>query len=88
MTSTQTGNLSIYSGSGAGISFTNQGTLSHTGGSSSIYFPMFTNSGAISATSGTLYLGYPSTGYNSTNTASGTVTADGATTSPGESARA
>ncbi len=74
-----TGDLSIYSSGSAGAAITNQGTLTHTGGSSSIYAPTFTNSGAITATNGTLYLGYPNT-YNSTNTGTGTVTASGSST--------
>ena len=36
-TSSGTGEISIYPSSSAGTAFTNQGTLTHTGGSSSIY---------------------------------------------------
>jgi hypothetical protein len=75
---TATGEINIYSNGSAGIVFTNQGTITHTGGSSSIYLPTFNNAGTILATAGTLYLGYPSAGYNTTNT--GTVTANGTNT--------
>ena len=78
-TTTVTGEIQIYSNGSAGSAITNQGTITHTSGSSSIYAPTFTNSGSISATAGTLYLGYPNT-YNSANTSTGTVTADGAST--------
>jgi hypothetical protein len=75
-----TGDVSIYSSGSSGTSFTNQGIITYSGtNSGSIYAPTFINSGAISATSGTLYLGYPNT-YNSTNTSTGTVTANGSGT--------
>src|SRR5438477_456878 len=77
--SSATGEISIYASGSAGQSFTNQGTLTHTSGSGQIYAPTFINSGAIIATGGTLYLGYPNT-YNSTNTSSGTITANGSST--------
>jgi len=76
--STVTGAVNIYSDGSAGTGFTNQGTLNHTGGTGSIYAALFTNTGTITANAGTLYLGYPSVGYNTTNT--GTVTADGSGT--------
>jgi len=76
---TATGFLQFYSDGSAGTAFTNQGTLTQTIGSGNIYSLNFTNSGSITASGGTyLYLGYPSAGYNSTNT--GTVTSDGAGT--------
>jgi hypothetical protein len=77
-TTTATGVMNFYSDGSAGTAFTNQGTLNHTSGSGSIYSLNFINSGAITATAGTLYLGYPSAAYNTTNT--GTVVSDGSGT--------
>jgi hypothetical protein len=77
---TATGTVSIYSDGSAGTAITNQGTITHTSNTGSIYALNFTNDGAISASGGTLYLGYPSAGFISTNTANGTITTSGATT--------
>ncbi|MBL9215094.1 MAG: hypothetical protein JNG83_06425, partial [Opitutaceae bacterium] len=74
-----TGDISIYSDGSAGTSIINQGTLNHTGSSGQIYAPTFTNSGTINATAGTLYLNYPSAGYNATNTGSVTSSGSGTT---------
>src|SRR6185436_7711940 len=78
--SSATGEVSIYANGSSGTAFTNQGSITHTGGTGSIYAATFTNSGSITANAGTLYLGYPSAGYNSTNTSSGTITANGSGT--------
>ncbi|MBI5693289.1 MAG: PEP-CTERM sorting domain-containing protein, partial [Verrucomicrobia bacterium] len=77
-TSSITGDVSIYPSGSSGTAFTNQGTLTHTGGSSSIYAGTFTNSGTITANAGTLFLGSTSGSYSSAN--SGTVTANGSGT--------
>jgi fibronectin-binding autotransporter adhesin len=79
---TNQGTLNQTTGSGQiyAHTVTNSGTFSQTGGSTSIYADTFTNSGTISATTGTLYLGYPSAGYNTTNTSSGSITSDGSGT--------
>ncbi len=77
---TATGTVSIYSDGSAGTAITNQGAISHTAGSGSIYALNFTNDGGITASGGTLYLGYPSAGFISTNTANGTITSTGAGT--------
>jgi hypothetical protein len=76
--STGSGALYIYSDGSSGSAFTNAGTLTHTGGTGYLYAPTFTNSGAITATAGTLTFGTTSASYNSAN--SGTVTADGSST--------
>ncbi|HND60224.1 MAG TPA: PEP-CTERM sorting domain-containing protein [Opitutaceae bacterium] len=75
---TATGNLNFYSDGSVNTSFTNQGNLTHTSGSASIYASTFTNAGTITATSGTLYFGYPSASYSGTN--SGSLVADGSGT--------
>ncbi len=80
LATTATGSLSIYSDGSAGTAFTNAGTLTHTAGSGSIYAATFTNSGSILASAGTLYLGFPSAGYNSTNAPGGMITATGSGT--------
>jgi fibronectin-binding autotransporter adhesin len=79
---TNQGTLNQTTGSGQiyAHTVTNSGTFSQTGGSTSIYADTFTNSGTISATTGTLYLGYPSAGYNTTNTSSGSITSSGSGT--------
>ena len=76
---TNQGTLTNTSGSASitARTVTNSGSYVQTGGGGSIYADTFTNSGTISATNGTLYLGYPSAGYNSTNTANGSITANG-----------
>jgi hypothetical protein len=77
---TVTGHTSIYSDGSTGTTVTNLGTITHSGtGGASMYAQNFTNSGSITATDGTLFLNYPSTTYNFTNSASGTVTASNAT---------
>ncbi len=75
---TATGVLNFYSDGSANTSFTNQGNLTHTGGTASIYASNITNAGTITATAGTLYFGYPSAGYSGTN--SGNLVADGSGT--------
>jgi hypothetical protein len=67
-TSTITGDVSIYSDGSASTTVLNQGTLTHTGGSGQIYAASFTNAGSITANAGTLFLNYPSAGYNAVNT--------------------
>jgi len=76
---TLSGSFRIYGYNGATV--VNQGTINNTsnGSYSYLYAPTFTNAGTITATAGTLRLGSSSSGYNTTNT--GTVTADGSSTS-------
>jgi hypothetical protein len=78
---TGAGELNFRASSEPGVSFVNQGSLTHTSGYGQIYAPVFTNSGSILATGGSLDLGYPSYGYESpnyisTNLGGGTITAD------------
>ncbi|HYC72907.1 MAG TPA: PEP-CTERM sorting domain-containing protein [Opitutaceae bacterium] len=77
-----TGDITIYSDGSAGNFITNQGTITHNAASNSgqIYADLFTNEGAINATAGTLYLNYPSAGYDAANAEGGTVTASGSGT--------
>jgi hypothetical protein len=79
-TSTATGQVQIYSDGSNGSTITNQGSITHTGSYGYLYAPIFTNSGSILATGGTLNLGYYYNSYNLTNTSTGTITADGAST--------
>jgi hypothetical protein len=79
-TSTATGTVSIYASSEAGTAVTNLGTLTHTGGTGSLYARTFTNAGSITASAGTLYVGYPDATYVSTNTGTGAITASGSGT--------
>jgi hypothetical protein len=81
-TTSVSGSANVYTDGSSGTSVTNQGTITQTNASSygQIYAPTFTNSGSISATAGTLYLGYPGSGYNSTNASGGTITASGTNT--------
>ena len=77
------GTLTHSSGSGQSIqagTFTNSGTYTQTGGSSSIYGNTVTNSGVISASAGTLSLGFNGTGYTFANTAAGSITVSGGAT--------
>lgn len=78
--STGSGQVKIYSDSGNGSAFTNQGTLTHTSGSyGQIYARSVTNSGTIANTSsnGSLQIGSTTAGYSVTNT--GTITVNGGT---------
>ena len=75
---TATGDIRIYTDGSDGTAFTNQGTITHTGGSGHIYGRSITNSGNLTATGGTFYFGTTSAGWDAAN--SGTLIADGANT--------
>lgn len=70
------GDVDITTDNTAGSAITNQGNITHSSSYGSIYSPNLTNSGSITANSGAdLTIGY--TSYNTTNTSTGTITADG-----------
>ena len=77
---TGTGSVNIYTDGSTGTAITNQGTLTHTGGSGQITARTVTNSGTITATAGNLSLGTNSTGYTFANTTTGIITVSGGAT--------
>ena len=77
---TVTGTARLYTDGSVGATITNQGTITNTTGTGQIYAANFTNSGSVTATAGTLFIGYPSAGYNVTNTGTGTITSNGSGT--------
>ncbi|MBK8858879.1 MAG: PEP-CTERM sorting domain-containing protein [Opitutaceae bacterium] len=76
-TTTVSGDVSIYSDSSVGTAITNQGAITHTGGTGSLYARSFTNAGTISATGGFLNIGTTSSGYTAVNSIAGTIHVNG-----------
>ncbi len=79
-TTTSTGAVNLYVDGTAGSVITHQGTINHTTGTGSLYARTFTNEGTITAIAGTLHVGVASTDYDTFNTETGTITADGSGT--------
>jgi hypothetical protein len=80
-TTTVTGDVTIYTDGSAGTAITNQGVITHTAGSGTLYARSFTNAGTISATGGSLVIGTTGTGYTAVNSIAGTIHVNGGSVS-------